>query len=256
MHDFSKITLLITHYNRSKSLENLLKSFRDLKCSFGGIVVSDDGSDSEHVDYLSYLESFYPIKIVGSSVNRGLGNNLNKGQDEVITPFTLYVQEDFQPLPLFPDKLKKSLDFMEADSELDIVRFWSYSPYPYLKPFSDGFSQMYIKPLASNYSKIYYYGDTPHLRRSSFFEKFGRYREGLSGDRTEYKMCVSFIQNKGKGLFYQECDRLFTHLNRADEPSTMIRSNWRHGNNFILKIIRDMYRQIKYNYDIMMPEHR
>lgn len=252
MSTFPQITLLITHFNRSRSLENLLKSFRDLDCEFGDIVVSDDGSHKDHLQYINTLKEEYPIKIIGTFKNKGLGNNINKGQEAVTTPYTLYVQEDFQPLQIFPGKLESSLRFLENNSKLDIVRFWSYYPYPYLKPFSDGFSEMYIKPLAANYSKIYCYGDTPHLRRSNFLERFGKYAEGIAGDRTEYKMCISFIQNRGKGLFYNDCQSLFIHENSTEEPSTMHRVSWKQGNNFFLRILRGFYRQIKYNYDILM----
>lgn len=252
MHSFPEITLLITHFNRSKSLENLLMTFKSLGCEFGDIVISDDGSNIDHLTYIEYLKTKYSMRIVTSSKNRGLGNNINKGQDEVRTAYTLYVQEDFEPQPLFPSKLKISLGFLDDNPGLDLVRFWSYYRYPYLKPFSDGFSEMYLKPFSSDYSKIYCYGDTPHLRRSTFLKKFGRYKEGISGDRTEYKMCISFIQNQGKGLFYDDCRTLFFHENSEDEPSTMKRVSWRHGNNLFLKILRSLYRQIKYNYDILM----
>lgn len=254
MYDFPQITLLITHFNRSKSLENLLRSFSNLGCRFGEVVISDDGSDAFHLEYINSLNAIYPLKVICTPENKGLGHNMNKGQDSVVTPYTLYVQEDFEPLAIFPQKLKASLDFIEADPQLDIVRFWSYARYPYLKPFKDGFSTMYIQPFASKYSKIYYYGDPPHLRRSSFFEKFGRYAEGIAGDRTEYRMCISFIQNKGKGLFYNDCQSLFVHNNSPDEPSTMNRISWKQGNHFLLKLVRNLYRQIKYNYDILwMP---
>src|SRR5690606_17778124 len=206
------------------------------------------------LDYIDSLSERYRLRLISTPENKGLGNNMNKGQDAVKTPYTLYVQEDFEPLPVFRDKLRASLGFLQADPELDIVRYWSYSPYPYLKPYKDGFSEMFIKPLASKYSKVYFYGDPPHLRRSSFLEKFGRYAEGIPGDRTEYRMCISFIQNKGKGLFYNECQSLFIHANSSDEPSTMNRVSWKQGNNLILRMLRNLYRQVKYNYDIwLMP---
>jgi glycosyltransferase involved in cell wall biosynthesis len=49
---FKDVTLLVTHYNRSQSLEQLLNSFVQLDCRFEDIVVSDDGSRPEHIDYL------------------------------------------------------------------------------------------------------------------------------------------------------------------------------------------------------------
>src|SRR5690554_2565351 len=94
MNYFPEISLLVTHYNRAKSLENLLESFHLLKCVFGGIVVSDDGSRQEHLDYVKSLQAKYSIRLLCAAQNKGLGNNINKGQDAVMTPFTLYIQED------------------------------------------------------------------------------------------------------------------------------------------------------------------
>jgi len=250
MNHFPKIGLLITHYNRAKSLENLLKTFQSMNCTFGSIIVSDDGSRREHLDKVIDLQLKYSFQLICASENKGLGNNINKGQDAINTPFTLYIQEDFEPKAAFPEILKEAYDFMRQDNSLDIVRFYAYYPYPYLKYFNTHFSEMWIKPFATNYRKIYFYSDHPHLRRSSFFDKFGRYTEALKGDKTEYKMCISFLRNKGKGLFYNDCQDLFTQKNTNEEPSTMIRSNWRNNNNWFISSIRYIYRQIKYNYDI------
>jgi glycosyltransferase involved in cell wall biosynthesis len=247
---FESVTLLITHYNRSSSLERLLKSYKNLDCSFGGIVVSDDGSKEEHLSRLKKLQQEYVFDLVTTPKNKGLGNNINKGQDAVKTPYTLYVQEDFEPAADFALHFGNSLNMMDERSDLDIVRFYAYVKYPYLKPYKDGFSEMYIHRWSADYMKIYYYSDHPHLRRSNFFEKFGRYAEGLKGDRTEYLMCVSFIRNKGKGLFYNKYKELFYQKNSEEEPSTMTRSDWKQSPNIFIRIVRDVYRQVKYNYDL------
>lgn len=252
MHTFSDVSLLITHYNRSESLINLLQSFKKLNCYFGEIIVSDDGSKPEHLNKLTTLIETYGFKLITTAQNKGLGNNINKGQDAVTKKFTLYVQEDFEPSHLFPIKFEQALAYMNADSSLDIVKFYAYYPYPYLRNFSVDYDEMYVKPYGLRYDKIYFYTDHPHLRRSTFFDKFGRYPEGLKGDVTEYKMCISFIQQKGKGLFYKDYANLFLQKNSEAEPSTMTRSNWKQKQNFMMNFIRDSYRQIKYNYDIML----
>src|SRR5690606_11640057 len=204
-------------------LERLLTSFERLDCNFDCIVVSDDGSSADQLNSLIELQKRYGFKLITTPLNKGLGNNINKGQDAVDTPYTLYVQEDFVPSALFPEHFQDALTIMEDRKDLDIIRFYAYSPYPYLKPYTKGYSEMLIKPWYTNYGKIYYYSDHPHLRRSDFLEKFGRYAEGIKGDRTEYRRCVSFIQNKGKGLFYNDFKSLFTQENSEDEPSTMKR---------------------------------
>ncbi|WP_254560891.1 glycosyltransferase family 2 protein [Dyadobacter diqingensis] len=240
-HIYPDTTLLITHYNRSESLERLLTSFEKLNCTFAGIVVSDDGSRPEHLSKVQALTGRFNFELVTTPVNKGLGNNINKGQDAVKSPYTLYVQEDFEPADIFPAHFEDALTFMREDSKWDIVRFYAYFTYPNLKPFKKGFSEMVYSFWDMNHLKFYYYSDHPHLRRSNFFEKFGRYPEGIKGDLTEYKMAISFLQNKGKGLFYNEFTKLFYQKNSSDEPSTMERPDWRLSKNLAVQLMRQGY---------------
>jgi glycosyltransferase involved in cell wall biosynthesis len=250
-YHFPDVSLLVTHYNRSRSLEHLLKTFQNQDCSFGEIVISDDGSKPEHLNSLKKLQNDFSFRLITSPQNKGLGNNINKGQDAVKMPYTLYVQEDFEPDASFAAHFFDSIEILKKEPELDMVRFYAYLKYPYLKPYGKGFSLMLIKPWFTNYKKIYYYSDHPHVRRSSFLNKFGRYAEGLKGDKTEYRMCVSFIKNKGKGLFYEDYKALFSQVNSEAEPSTMTRSKWTQSENPVLAFVRDVYRQLKYNFDLI-----
>jgi len=244
---FEEITLLITHYNRSASLERLLQTFAKQHVSFGDIVVSDDGSTPEHLERLKALQPAYNFRLITTPVNKGLGNNINKGQDAVTTPYTLYIQEDFEPKSAFLMHFRDALDIMRADHGLDIIRFYAYFKYPYLKSYAKGFSEMIFKAgiFANNHLKFYVYSDHPHLRRSNFLEKFGRYPEGIKGDLTEYGMALSFIQKKGRGLFFDHFNDLFYQKNSADEPSTMGRSNWRESKNPAALAVRAIYLQFK-----------
>lgn len=248
-YNFHSITLLVTHYNRSSSLERLLQSFQKLNCTFGDIVVSDDGSKSEHIAILNQLSETYSFRLITTQKNKGLGNNINKGQDAVKTPLTLYVQEDFIPQPIFPEKLQNALAFMEQREELDMVRFYAYFKYPYLKPLSNGFSEMLFPVVSSGYKKFYQYSDHPHLRRKNFLEKFGRYPEGVKGDITEYRMMMRFLQRKGKSVFYENFNDLFEQKNSSDEPSTMKRDLWRESKNPFITSLRHVYRYLKFYKD-------
>lgn len=249
-YSFPNVTLLVTHYNRSQSLENLLQTFRRLNCQFEAIVVSDDGSKEVHRLQLAQLQKRYDFQLVSTPTNKGLGNNLNKGQDAVQSPYTLYVQEDFEPTSLFPDKLVSALSHLEEHPTFDIIRFYGYIRFPYLKPYDASFSEFFIPPWAINYKKLYVYSDHPHLRRSSFFRKFGRYTEGLHPDQTEYRMSVSFIQKKGRGLFYNNYKELFYQKNSQEEPSMISRKSWTFSKNFFIAFVRYVYRHVKINYDI------
>lgn len=245
-YSFPKVSLLITHYNRSQSLERLLQTFLELQCVFGEIVVSDDGSKPEHQTKLNELKKSYGFKLIGAPKNKGLGNNINKGQDAVTKPYTLYVQEDFIPKQIFPQHFTDALNMMESNAELDIARFYAYFAYPNLKPYQKGFSEMVYSNWTINHLKFYYYSDHPHLRRSSFLQKFGRYPEGIKGDLTEYQMAISFLKHKGKGLFYNQFNTLFDQHNSSAEPSTMNRSNWRQNKNSLTLIVRAFYLKVKF----------
>ena len=62
-------------------------------------------------------------------------------------------------------------------------------------------------------------------------------------------MCISFLQNKGKGLFYNNYTELFYH-NNSVEPSTIQRSGWQKSSGALITFARVIYRQLKHNYDI------
>jgi len=250
-YHFPDISLLITHYNRSSSLERLLEAFKNQEITFGDIVVSDDGSKPEHLAKLKELQSIYPFKLITTPVNKGLGNNINKGQDAVETPLTLYVQEDFDPFPGYGSHLKDAVEIMQERPDVDLARFYAYFKYPYLKPYKKGFSEMMFKIWYPGHRKFHCYSDHPHLRRSNFLEKFGRYREGIKGDRTEFLMALSFLKNKGKAMFYEDYKGLFDQVNSADEPSTMTRSDLRQSNNPLIAFVRMIYRNVKHTYELL-----
>ena len=253
MPQYQGISLLITHYNRSHSLERLLKKVTELDMQFEAIVVSDDGSRPEHLDYIQELTTQYQFKLVTTPVNKGLGNNINKGQDVITTPYTLYIQEDFIPLPAFAEKLQQGFSFMEADKSIDLVRFYGYFP-PLVRDYKGGFSEMYftLNPFSKGgYDKFYAYSDHPHLRRSNFPEKFGRYREGIKAERTEYRMMISFLQHKGKGLFYNDFQALLDQYNPTDEPSTIRRGYLRNSGNWVVSLTREVYRHVRFHFDYL-----
>jgi glycosyltransferase involved in cell wall biosynthesis len=249
---FYNTTLLITHYNRSRSLERLLATFRKMDVRFGEIIVSDDCSKNKHQTYLKSLQEQYRFRLVSTPVNKGLANNLNKGQDAVRTPYTLYVQEDFEPQEAFPEKLADALSILYEREDIDIARFYAYFNYPLLKNLKHGFSEMKFSIWKLGYRKFYAYSDHPHLRRSNFLQKFGKYREGIKSDRAEYLMMFSFLLKGGKGIFYNDFQSLFIQENSATEPSTVYRNYWRTAKNPIVTFIRDMYRHIRFNLDYFM----
>ena len=89
---FKDVSLLITHYNRSRSLERLLSSLERLNCRFQDIVVSDDASRPEELEQVQRMQQAYNFRLVTTPQNKGYGNCVHKGHDAVTTPYTLYIQ--------------------------------------------------------------------------------------------------------------------------------------------------------------------
>ena len=232
-------------------MQRLLQTFKDQGIQFGDIVVSDDGSKPEHLTRLQDIASIYNFRLITTQKNAGLGNNINKGQDAVTTPYTLYVQEDFDPFPGYAQHLQDSLDIMNERPDIDMARFYAYFKYPYLKPIRNGFSEMIFNFWSPGYRKFHYYSDHPHLRRDTFFKKFGRYAEACNSDKGEFMMAISFLKNKGKAIFYDDYKGLFDQLNTITEPSTVKRGNLKVSSNPAIAFARDIYRHLKYNYDYL-----
>ena len=253
-HHFGDVTLLITHYNRSRSLERLLRSFVNLRVSFGDIVVSDDGSQPEDLDHLQSLQDNLQFRLVTTTQNKGLGNNINKGQDAVTTPYTLYVQEDFDPTPAFPEHFANGLAIIQTKNDIDVVRLYAYTEYPFLQPLQKGFSAMHFSWWKKGYKKFYAYSDHPHIRRSDFLQKFGRYAEGKKVEKTEYLMMMAFLRKKGKAVIYEDIRALFEQKNSSAEPSTVKRNFWRESEGFVLTSLRHVYRHLKFNFDYLFGE--
>lgn len=253
MHQHQQIGVLITHYNRCKSLERLLLSLKKLDLAFNEIVVSDDGSQPVHLNELERLQTTYHFKLVTTPVNKGLGNNINKGQDAITSKYTLYIQEDFVPTEAFIQKLQNAKEYLESVAGLDMVRFYAYTKYPNLVPVQHGFSEMQFSQAYfwEGYQKFYLYSDHPHIRRSNFFEKFGRYQEGLNPERTEYRMMMQVLKVGAKVYFYNDHQSLFIQENTAEEPSTFKRNFWRNNDTIFINGLRHLYRYLRFNFDLL-----
>jgi len=247
---YKTISLLITHYNRSQSLEKLLLSLEKQQIYFNEIVVSDDGSKQEHLDKLKLMKDRFNFKLICTDKNKGLANNINKGQRAISSPYTIYIQEDFIPTDKFKNCLTDGLSLMENDPKLDMVRFYTYRMYPYLKPVKNGFYEMIFNFWYPSYWEFQYYSDHPHLRRSNFLEKFGEFKEGIHSDKAEFKMSISFLQKKGKAVIHKDYKEIFIQENSTEEPSQVsrkkIREYIRLTNSFPVKIVRSIYRFIKF----------
>jgi hypothetical protein len=106
--------------------------------------------------------------------------------------------------------------------------------------------------LKPGYKKFYYYSDHPHLRRSNFLEKFGRYKEGVNPERAEYHMMMNFLQKGGKAIYFDDHKHLFEPSNSKTEPSTVKKNFWRKNQNLPVVMLREVYRHLRFNMDYII----
>jgi glycosyltransferase involved in cell wall biosynthesis len=253
---FDNVKLLITHYNRSQSLERLLCAFERLGLRFHEIVVSDDCSVDSYREHLINLKDRFGFTLLTSSINKGLANNLNKAHKYILTPYTLYVQEDFVPTSLFPNTLIDGLSLIEMMPEVDLIRFYAYMKHRYLTPVSDGFSRMDFHYWKPGFKQFYCYSDHPHMRRNTFQNKFGTFVEGIHSDKSEFRMVLSFLSHKGIALIHDNYQGLFLQENDMKEPSTVRRppakKYLQSTNFFLIRMVRVLYRNFKYRVDLFL----
>nr|WP_199082925.1 hypothetical protein [Pedobacter sp. ASV19] len=117
-----------------------------------------------------------------------------------------------------------------------------------VRSYNQNFNEMIFESsfLKWNHLKFYMYSDHPHLRRSTFFNRFGKYDEGIKPDSTEFNMALSFIKNKGRGLLVKDIYGIFDQKNSADEPSTINRSSWREQDSFVVRSMRRLFLVYRY----------
>ena len=63
---------------------------------------------------------------------------------------------------------------------------------------------------------------------------------------------MSFLQKKGKAMFYHDYKGLLSQENSAEEPSTMKRNFWRENNFPLVTFTREIYRYLKFNLNYLI----
>ena len=211
------LSVVIFSYNRPQCLGRTVKDFVD-RCKFPKdrteIIINDDGSNRETLDYIVELRNDYPeITRINTGENLGMGRSFNNGIRSAKGRFVLHLQDDWS---LVGDDgfVEKSITILDADSNVAMVRVGPlgniYTPFR-----SDGMTPATYGTVDSiDLSKDYYlYSDNPHIKRRDFHDKFGYYREGKSCEATETDMCRRF--NAQSELRIVWLGQYFKHIGRV-----------------------------------------
>jgi glycosyltransferase involved in cell wall biosynthesis len=188
------ISVLITHYNRPKELQDCIAAFRHLGIKDLVYVVSDDASKSENQEILSSLKV---DKVIYNETNRGLASTINRGLDHCNTPYVLYCQEDFLPRVELAERLPELLEVLNS-GQADMIRLKANYTFPKLLDLTPHIKLIPKFSWKNFYYNAFQYSDHPFITTKKFFEKFGKYLEETSGPYGENEYAIRIMKSKAK----------------------------------------------------------
>lgn len=185
------VSIVFLSHNRAQTLMPVFESVMartDYPRDRLELILSDDGSDAATLAAVAHLP--FDRKIMSDRVE-GLGANQNKGVRASRGDFILSLQDDCL-ITGPPDWLSRSIRVLLRNPD---IHFLSLLPRPELptkevRSTSDG-EVMVVGPQAKiqGQSRLYPYSDQPHIKRASFHQIAGDYREGVPMHVMEIEYC-------------------------------------------------------------------
>lgn len=199
-----KITLsvVVVTYNRAELLAATLASAKNAVSSLPASVgveflVADDCSDEPHRSTIASLDG---VRVVRTSVNSGLGANVNNALAAARGRFVLQLQDDW----VWDDgslTLGACMEFMEDNPDVGVLQLTGTfgDVGSEVRTFRGVDYRVFRNDRAPwiRDCRVRPYSDQPHLKRREFVEEVGAYREGCSmcECENEFKMRVA---NQGR----------------------------------------------------------
>jgi hypothetical protein len=177
--------------------------------------VSESERDPLHNWYGDHLKLFCESRNIPLAFREGkadLGSAMNFANRASQTKYTMILQDDFYLER--PIDLSEGIRTLEDNPNIDFIR---YSYPAHLVSFKGSFHSWRIL----DEQKDWPYGDDPHLRRSTFAQKFGHYKEQERHGASESHMAHSVKVNKATILTTEE--PMFGHY--GNTPSVI--REWR-----------------------------
>ena len=213
MSEKKKISVLIFTYNRTGYLAECLYRFLT-KCQFPReqmeILVSDDGSDSKHLNSLIQVCDMFNVDKLYCWNHGGQGASNNNAIRIAQGEYILHLQNDFGMLNDDVNCIQKCVDILDNDPQVACVGLFDLLIYPqnqripYVVKTPNGpIRLLWLKP-----PNKYVYSDGPHIKRTSFHHEFGWYLEGQGGPKKELDFSQRFQQSNWKylslGKYFQD----------------------------------------------------
>jgi len=227
-----KVSVVITHYNRSEQLTTALASVRRQTHRNIEVVISDDGSTQEHLEAVQRWEKAFdlPLKVV-TGRNAYLGAARNRGIAAATGDYVLFLDDDDA---LEPDAIQKLLACALTG---DFAAVSGGSRYFVSIPNSENVPRlmMFLEPSAPASAYTNVFGSCTTLFKREVVEKFG-YTELYGVGFEDYELLQRI---HGAGLPITTIPEII--LNYRVQPDSMLRrrgydglakEHWRVHRNF------------------------
>lgn len=216
MTDIPLVSVIFITYKRLDLLTRTYEAFRSI-CTYPKLeyILCDDGSPRALQKKMRELQF---DTYLFAEKNKGLGNNQNKGIVAAKGEYLLQLQDDW--LCHGPgDFIQGALEVFAKKPDIGLIRLWNHKGFniPYdLYQTADG---RRVRIYESVYDHLpserhdYVYSDRPHIKRRSFHEKLGYYREDIFMNDMEIEFCERFEkQTEIKGATIEEYAETFEHI--------------------------------------------
>lgn len=206
MLNWPEVTVLICTYDRLRIIERtLLALAKNLVYPRDRLhwLITDDSSPNDYLHHVSGLKICEILKpeLLSTPHNMGFGANVNMGQQQVSTDYTLFVEDD----KLLEHKLdlRIGVALLETRANIGLVRYrgaggesFIYHQFEtnisdFLPDYQDGVGlsgRLNYLQIDSGSPALYIYSNGPHLKHRSFHAFYGDYPEGLRLGHTEESM--------------------------------------------------------------------
>ena len=154
------------------------------------LILCDDGSPE---DIQSEIRKIPFDKYLLSKKNNGLGANTNQGIQNANGEYILQLQDDWA-LSGNHNYLQIGIKTLEYFEDIALIRYRLGRDFYFSEMRPIGTTSEKIKVLSRKISgELFLYSDNPHLKRSSFHQIIGLYKEGVKMELTELDMCKKFL---------------------------------------------------------------
>ena len=222
------VSVIVITYKRFDLLKRTIEAFQS-KCKYPNLeyILCDDGSDKKTQEKMCALKF---DKFLMNEENRGLGYNINKGILAAKGKYIFQLEDDWFIDMDFgrdlnhnssKDFILAGLEIFEERSEIYMVRYWpiecenwDIKKYPSHDLYTTD-SGIKTKVFENKVVyKYHVYTNRPHIKRKSFHEKLGLYKEDVHMSETEIEFTNRVESQKEIKIAQVEGYHIFKHIGK------------------------------------------